>query len=889
MRKVISLDGDWGFRHESDLADRRTPVPMPWQAAFADLRQSSGRARYWRGFAHPGPGEAVLRFGAVSYLAEVFVNGHQIGRHEGGYLPFDCVIPPEILRDANDLEVRCLLPDDSPNEAGLSFAEIPHGKQSWYGPIGGIWQGVTLELRDPTHLSHCAIAADPSGHVSLTLTLPEAALGAMAYLAIFDARGIWVELSRPVASTTIDLDVVISDPLAWSPDAPHLYRLEVALTRDRILDHTRHSFGLRRFEARDGQLFLNGRPWYMRAALDQDYYPEGICTPPSVEFLEDQMRKAKALGLNMLRCHIKVPDPRYYEVADRLGMLIWTEVPNVGRFTRASAARMKETMRGILERDGNHPSIVIWTLINEAWGTRLDKDAGQRRWLAAMYDWLKALDPTRLVCDNSPCQGNFHVKGDLDDFHYYRSVPDWRAEWDQLTAELAAGADWTWTPFGDGARRGDEPKLVSEFGVWGLPQPGQVQIDGAEPWWTETGTNWGEGAALPHGIEARFARVGLDRVFGSLAQFVVAAQWHQFANLKYQIETIRAWPQIQGYCITELTDVHWESNGLMDMNRNPRVFHDRFAEVNADVVIVPRVGRHSGTAGEGWGFDVAVASGGLRLGAGVLRWTVGAAGGTLAFPGAEPLATIDLGRIDLILPQTAQNRMLTVTLALEVDGRILQRNQVDMALYAPRVQEDLAKVACRGEGLARRARALGYQVVAPEAAEVILTEALEPDDLSALRAGARYLVLAGSAVPDVRPLLPGGVLPDLATGPRDGTIWRGDWIGSFAWVRREGAFADLPGGPLIDLSFSGVAPRRVLHGWDAAKFDAEVASGLVVGWVHKPVALIARKDLGKGGFVATTFRVQGGAAGEDPVADALFDGLVADAAFGRGRARGTDR
>ena len=196
----------------------------------------------------------------------------------------------------------------------------------------------------------------------------------------------------------------------------------------------------------------------MRAALDQDYYSEGICTPPSLEFLEDQLLKAKALGLNLLRCHIKVPDPRYYDVADRLGMLIWTEISNVAVFTEASARRMSDTMQGILARDGNHPCIVIWTIINEDWGMRGCEDPAHRAWLAETYDWLKALDPTRLVVDNSPCHSNFHVKTDFNDFHYYRSVPERRAEWDALTAEFAAGADWAWSPYGDAQSGG-----ISDF------------------------------------------------------------------------------------------------------------------------------------------------------------------------------------------------------------------------------------------------------------------------------------------------------------------------------------------------------------------------------------------------------------------------------------------
>jgi hypothetical protein len=249
----------------------------------------------------------------------------------------------------------------------------------------------------------------------------------------------------------------------------------------------------------------------MRGALDQDYYSDTIATPPSTEFLEDQLRKAKELGLNLLRCHIKAPDPRYYEVADRLGMLVWTEIPNVETFTDASARRLRETMEGILERDGHHPCIVAWTLINEDWGMRLREAPEQREWLADAYAWLKRADPERLVVDNSPCAPNFHVRTDINDFHYYRTVPERRIEWDMLTAEFAADADWAWSPFGDAQRSGAEPRVVSEFGAWGLPKPSQLRgPDGRDPWWFEGGNLWGEGTAVAGGIEARFRALSLD-------------------------------------------------------------------------------------------------------------------------------------------------------------------------------------------------------------------------------------------------------------------------------------------------------------------------------------------------------------------------------------------
>ena len=281
MRDVISLDGEWQFQHETDRIARTAQVPLPWQAQFADLRQTSGRAVYRRQFPRP-KGEAVLRFGAVSYLAEVLVNGQTLGSHEGGYLPFEIAVPTALLKDVNDLEVRCLLPDGAPNDARIAFAEIPHGKQSWYGPIGGIWQSVAVEGRNPVHLSHCKIVAEVSGRVSLTLTLPQAALGAEVLVTISGAQGQAATTRVTVGAQQVEAVLDVAAPQLWSPDHPALYTAEVTLIKDGPVDRTSHTFGFRSFTTQGGQMFLNGQPFYMRAALDQDYYPEGICTPPSV-------------------------------------------------------------------------------------------------------------------------------------------------------------------------------------------------------------------------------------------------------------------------------------------------------------------------------------------------------------------------------------------------------------------------------------------------------------------------------------------------------------------------------------------------------------------------------------------------------------------------------
>ena len=914
VRKILSLDGLWNFRHESDKAWRKATVPMPWQAEFSDLRHTSGRAVYKRKFSLPkawSNQEVYIKFGAVSYFSEVHLNGKLLGVHEGGYLPFEFLLPSKMLKSENEVDLRVILPDGNADETPeFPFAEIPHGKQSWYGPIGGIWQSVTLEARNLCHVRHVSIDAHlESGVVIVALELTLSTVGHNIEITITGPNGKTAGAKiMKIENAQIRTQLTVENIFPWSPDTPHLYALHVTIRAEKkTVDSSKHEFGFRSFNTRDGKFYLNGKPLYLRAALDQDYYPVGICTPPSLAFLEDQLNKAKALGLNCLRCHIKVPDPRYYEVADRLGMLIWTEIPNVATFTANSARRMRETMQGILRRDGNHPSIVIWTLINEDWGTRLVEDASHRHWLKETYDWLKALDPSRLVVDNSACHNNFHVKTDINDYHYYRSMPERRAEWNKLTEEFAGGADWTFSPHGDAERDGGEPLVVSEFGVWGLPHPNLLNDKkGIEPWWMETGSNWGDGVAYPHGAQSRFSEISLDSVFDSFHDFINAVQEYQFANLKYEIEEMRAYPAIQGYVITELTDVHWEANGLLDMNRNPRVFHDRFSTVNNDIVIVPRVEHYAAWSGDRFSFGIVIATGsetlpqGLRL----ICSIDGTLQVDLIVPSANALSAITLDAISITLPSITKNRMCKIGLKLFRGKKILSQNSFEIALYQKQVPKAGLTISTHDETIAEWAEQMGYQVVAAENSTVHIVHALNAQDIAAMQAGARYLVLADGSTKTYRNLrtdrakreqpfmpifdeIPGNLggpdsqLPNIVLHERNRSIWRGDWISGFSWIKRRGAFAAMPGGPMLDLSFDRVVPHHVMTGCRAWEYAGSVHAGLVVGWVHKPAATIMERRVGKGGLVATTFRLINNpqthaksSQNDDPVSVFLFHALL---------------
>jgi hypothetical protein len=529
-----------------------------------------------------------------------------------------------------------------------------------------------------------------------------------------------------------------------------------------------------------------------------------------------------------------------------------------------------------VDRDGNHPSIVIWTIVNENWGVDLVHDPDHRAWLKRTFHWLKRYDPTRLVVDNSPLAPSFHVESDIADYHFYAAIPDSRHDWDRFVDDLAARAPWLYSPEGDAVITGEEPVLCSEFGNWGLPDPDDLKdADGEEPWWFETGHDWGDGVMYAHGVENRFVDWSLDRVFGTLRAFVEAAQWQQFRALKYEIETMRRRPELAGYVITELTDVHWESNGLMDMRRNRRVFHDRFGTINADTVIVPRWSRLAAWSGSTLAIDLAVAHGAgptfadarLDVSLGDASWSarLDATAGTV----------VDLGTVELVVPDRSAPCVETIRMELTAsDGTPIATNTLDLSVHPSRpARPDVAgPIWSPDPDLAARLAALGY-AVAKDAGEAALVVATRHDAAiaRAVRDGGRLLLLP-EADGSLDPFFPHWQAVTVRS--RDGTLWRGDWASSFAWLRRTGVFSTLPGGPLLDLSFDRVIPRRVIAGCNLLDFQARVHAGLVIGWIHKPVALAVERAYGTGRLVVSTFRLFEDDPGVDPTATILLDSLV---------------
>jgi hypothetical protein len=614
-------------------------------------------------------------------------------------------------------------------------------------------------------------------------------------------------------------------------------------------------------EARDGRIYLNGQPLYLRGVLDQAYYPETIYTPPSLAFLEDQVQKAKALGLNCLRCHIKIEDPRYYEVADRLGILIWTEIPNWAHLSANASARAKETFTRMVERDWNHPSIIAWTLINENWGTDLARNPEHRRWLAEFYHEAKKIDPYRLIVDNSACEGNLHVAGDLDDFHWYKAIPDHAAGWDEWVADFASRPAWAWAQDYAHERRADLPLIVSEFGNWGLPNPADIQEGGRDPWWFENGLDWGDGIVYPHNMPQRFHYWRLNEVFGDLETFTRSHQQHMAHSLAYEITTMRLDARIGGYVITEFTDVHWECNGLMDMQRNIKAGLDTyFTPLNQDQVVVLRPQQWSGFPGQE--LPVLVRTYGVdgEGNSGVIRWQAGKASGQLTAPGG--VITIPLSDAGMIMVHAQW---------VDARGNHIAHQQVEVACIAPVPPTQPIYVVDNNE-LATTLADLGYTVVDTPAADVLWVAHQYTKELQeAVQDGVRLLVIAdtdfGKAPESIR-------LPIAGVIAREQTHWQGDWATSFSWLKKQGPFAHLPGNPLLEMEYATIMPDAIIVGTPAWAYGDRSWAGLALGWIHKPVSLLLKAPYGDGQITVTTFKLSAAAVRENAMAQALMVGVV---------------
>lgn len=951
-RVKLSLNGAWEFipdpkdQFRTDSLPPRAgtiEVPGSWEGQFPADAGVFGRAWYRRRMELPTDWQdhaVFLRFGAVNYYCQVWVNGAFVGDHEGGYTPFHFRVD-QFLRGQREVEVVVKVvhpahatpsfPEFSYQEIasflqdkfGYSIGEIPLGKQNWYGSVSGIWQEVYLEAVYPTFFTHLLVTPDvDTSRALVRVGLHEPRLNAAdlsLHYRVIDADGQTVgdRLRVPLAEALGEspsperpmqspfVEVGLEHMRLWQLEDPHLYRLEVRLEeKGQERDSLSVRFGMRKVDIKKNCIHLNDSPLYMMGALDQDFYPETSYTPPSVEFLADQVDKAKHMGLNLLRCHIKAPDPRYLDVADEKGILVWEELPNWLKLTEASAARGRETITRMIERDFNHPSTIIWTIINESWGADLVGKEHDRRWLKQMYSYVKRLDPTRLVVDNSPCNmpvhgRNFHLKTDLEDFHIYFQIPDHYHKWNSWVKDFSQHPCWTFSSHGDAERTGEEPLLVSEFGNWGLPTLKDLLTEyGEEPTWFRTGMD----IAVPHGVQRRFDRFRLDEIFGSYDAFAIATQWQQYFALKHQIEEMRRYPSISGYVITEFTDLHWEANGLLNIWRKPKVFHQYLQQFQQDDVVHAAWNRLNYWEGDLCRVPVLLSHWSKRDIRGyTVEWNISELGvsGIITDVAIDVADAREVGCINFVVPPLAESVRSRLHLRLrDGEGRIVARNTQYLSFFPTAFRRPLLKNSPLWVydphdiwDLEERLVDAGYTVLRNweengQTPKYAVVSRIDENVARFMEQGGHVLCLVRS---------PGDIEPAITarTGIRvrdrrariddrlkEKNPWEGDWISNFSWIKHDSVFERIPrttdsplSGELLDMQYYRVVPNQILLGWNQEREFSDIQAGMVVGWVHAPATLMAQCRWGTGKLVVTTLKLES-AFGDDPVATVLLHNLV---------------
>lgn len=537
---------DQGWHHDRPLA-QRILVPYPVESVLGGIgdRMASDVVWYRRAVAVPPgfSGRLRLHFGAVDWAADVWWNGQYLGHHEGGHTPFHVEVPVYALAllgteaSAHELVLRAV---DHRERAQ------PRGKQHWapdsetifYTRTTGIWQSVWLEPLPDTFID--AVRCTPTlsdGSVRWQITLGGPILAHLAVeVSVWDPDGeLDGRLAIPVDGRELDATFTVdrADVRPWSPETPNLYAVRYRLWADgTVMDEVHSYLGFRHLAARDGRLFLNGQPYFLKMVLDQGYFPDGILTAPTADDLRRDVELTKALGFNGARKHQKLEDPQWLYWCDHLGLMAWGEAANAWEFTPQAVDRFTREWAEAVARDANHPALVAWVPINESWGVPdLAADPAQRAFVDALYALTKAWDPTRLVVSND---GWEHTGGDLATVHDYEGNPETlRDRYAQIESVIAFRPSGR-ALYAPGSQHRGEPVLVTEMGGLAL-------------------------APATHAHDGHWGYTTLDSAADLLARY------------RGQVEALAASPLVQGFCYTQLTDVEQEVNGLLTDRRDPKV------------------------------------------------------------------------------------------------------------------------------------------------------------------------------------------------------------------------------------------------------------------------------------------------------------------------------
>jgi beta-galactosidase/beta-glucuronidase len=561
--KWLSLNGSWRFifdperRYKNPLEIATWPltieVPFPPESRASGIGDTSFHDACWYQrdfhFDRLGNQRMHLHFGAVDYRATVWVNDQQVARHEGGHVPFFADITPVL--NGHGKQTVTVLAEDDPHDLNN-----PRGKQdwqsephsTWYHRTTGIWQTVWLECVPETYISRIRWTPRLVGFaIQFETTIAGKTRDDLTVELELQHKGrLLARDCYQIIDGEADRQIILSDPgiddfrneLLWSPERPTLIDAAIRLKQGSlVLDEVTSYTALRSVDIERDRFMLNGRPYFLRLVLDQGYWPETHLAAPSDDALRRDVELAKAMGFNGVRKHQKIENPRYLYWADKLGLLVWEEMPAAYRFTRTAIKRLVREWSEAIERDYSHPCIIVWVPFNESWGVPdLPAAAEQRHAVQALYHLTKTLDRTRPVVGNDGWES---TATDIIGIHDYdanlehlRQRYGGEIERDRLFEERRPGGRILTL---DGHPHRGQPIMLTECG----------------------------GIAYDKRRAA-----GVEKVWG----YSVVHDDEEFARHYYQLlHVVTNTALFSGFCYTQFSDVFQEANGLLNADRTPKI------------------------------------------------------------------------------------------------------------------------------------------------------------------------------------------------------------------------------------------------------------------------------------------------------------------------------
>ena len=568
----LNLNGEWEFAFDDNdegveqswfdgrALPLRITVPFAYQTQLSGINDKSIHEIVWyaRDFSVPEEWletDLLLNFGAVDYATTIWINGQEVGHNQGGHVPFQFEIAPYVRKGTNRLVVRVEDKQDPQQPRGKqSHTGLPHGID--YYCTTGIWQTVWLEPAPPIRIEEIRIITHAQRNlVEVTVFLHAPSAAWRIELEVSDHGKQIARVEDKTAVATGRLFVTIPYARLWSPETPHLYDLAIRLyDTENLLDEVRSYVGLRGLRLLNGQFILNGSPVYLKMVLDQGYWPDGYLTAPSDEALQTDIGWIKTFGYNGVRKHQKIEDPRWLYWCDRLGLLVWEEMPNAREWSSKAEDILSAEWQTAVRRDYNHPCIIAWVPVNESMGFPglAQQHAGQYSFIERMVRVTRRLDGSRPVIDND---GWEHTDiTDVCAIHDYTPTAEKLHDRYKETLEGGQLPLKVWIGekplFARGSKYRGQPIVLSEVG-------GFLTIPSDLP------------------SEKR------DMLYQFYASFETPDELlEKYRDLMRGISSLKF---LAGFCYTQLTDIEQEINGLLTYDRQPKVPAENIAEIHREL------------------------------------------------------------------------------------------------------------------------------------------------------------------------------------------------------------------------------------------------------------------------------------------------------------------